>query len=157
MSRVFCLVVVWVAVVVTASPICAARISAERLRDCVLGGWVGQGVGVAYGDRYEFASNGRIIEGDLHPWEPERFASSLGQDDLYVELTFLRTLEDHGPDVTMEQAGRDFAATEYQLWHANKYGRDNVRKGIMPPLSGHPRFNLHADDIDETAVRPDRA
>jgi hypothetical protein len=34
------------------------------------------------------------------------------------------------------------------LWHANKAGRDNLRKGIAPPDSSHPQFNSHADDID---------
>jgi hypothetical protein len=34
------------------------------------------------------------------------------------------------------------------LWHANRAGRDNLRRGIAPPDSGHPQFNKHADDID---------
>ena len=29
-----------------------------------------------------------------------------------------------------------------------KAGRDNLRNGIAPPDSGHPKFNSHADDID---------
>ena len=41
-----------------------------------------------------------------------------------------------------------FANSGYRLWHANRAGRDNLRKGIAPPDSGHPRFNAHADDID---------
>jgi len=69
-------------------------------------------------------------------------------DDCYVEMTFLRTLEQHGWDVSIRQAGIDFANSGYPLWHANKAGRDNVRAGIAPPDSGHPRFNAHADDID---------
>ena len=35
-----------------------------------------------------------------------------------------------------------------QVWHANDAGLANIRKGILPPLSGNPRYNLHADDID---------
>jgi hypothetical protein len=35
-----------------------------------------------------------------------------------------------------------------QVWHANDAGLANIRKGILPPQSGSPRYNLHADDID---------
>ncbi len=89
-----------------------------------------------------------MLEGPLEPWRPERLADSLGQDDLYVDMTFVAALEAYGPDITYEQAGSAFAATLYPLWHANRTGRENVRRGIMPPLSGHPRNNPHADDID---------
>jgi hypothetical protein len=63
-------------------------------------------------------------------------------------MTWLMALEKYGLDVTFEQAGQAFAETEYGLAHANKYGRKNCRAGIMPPLSGHPDYNRHADDID---------
>ena len=36
----------------------------------------------------------------------------------------------------MQQAGLAFGRTEYQLWHANHDGREKIRRGIMPPLSG---------------------
>jgi len=63
-------------------------------------------------------------------------------------MTFLRTLELYGFDVSIRQAGIDFANSGYDLWHANRYGRENLRNGIAPPDSGHPKFNKHADDID---------
>ena len=34
-------------------------------------------------------------------------------------LTFLKTLEDYGLDVSIRQAGIDFANSQYRLWHAN--------------------------------------
>ena len=74
--------------------------------------------------------------------------NQFGQDDLYVEMTFLQTLERHGLNAPMRQAGIDFANSGYSLWHANRAGRDNLRNGIAPPDSGHPQFNKHADDID---------
>jgi hypothetical protein len=54
----------------------------------------------------------------------------------------------HGLGVSIRQAGIDFANSGYRLWHANRAGRDNLRRGIAPPDSGHPQFNKHADDID---------
>jgi len=70
------------------------------------------------------------------------------QDDIYVEMTFLRTLELYGMDVSIRQAGIDFANSGYRLWHANNAGRSLLRSGVAPPDSGHPQFNKHADDID---------
>ncbi len=80
-------------------------------------------------------------------WEPGRI-NQFEQDDLYVEMTFVRTLEVHGFGVSIRQAGIDFANSGYPLWHANLAGRNNLRAGIAPPDSGHPKFNSHADDID---------
>ena len=34
------------------------------------------------------------------------------------------------------------------LFHANRKARKDFWDGIMPPMSGHPKYNLHADDID---------
>jgi hypothetical protein len=111
-------------------------------------GWIGQMAGVGLGGPTEFKWRGEIIPEEKMPkWKPERI-NQFEQDDIYVEMTFLRTLELHGLDVSIRQAGIDFANSGYMLWHANKYGRDNVRKGIAPPDSGHPKFNAHADDID---------
>lgn len=111
-------------------------------------GWLGQMAGVGWGAPTEFRWNGQIIPAEAVPvWQPEMI-NQFGQDDLYVEMTFLRTLEQYSLDVSLRQAGIDFANSQYMLWHANKAGRDNLRAGIAPPWSGHPQFNSHADDID---------
>lgn len=123
-------------------------LSRERYLDKLRGAWAGQMIGVCYGAPYEFQSNGKPITEDLQPWTPERVEGAIDQDDLYVEMTFLQTLEKYGLGVTPEQAGRDFGDSQYELWHANRRGRDNIRAGIMPPMSGHPSVNSHADDID---------
>lgn len=111
-------------------------------------GWIGQMVGVGWGAPTEFTSTSEIIPEDKVPeWKP-RMVNQFGQDDLYVEMTFLRTLELHGIDASIRQAGIDFANSSYKLWHANRYGRENLRLGIAPPDSGHPKFTDHGDDID---------
>jgi hypothetical protein len=125
-----------------------ARLSPQTYTEKCTGSWAGQMVGVTYGEPYQFQSNGRPILTPLAKWQPERVEGALRQDDVYTELTFLAALEKHGLDVTAEQAGRLFADAPYPLWHANLYGRQNIRKGIMPPLSGAPPYNRHCDDID---------
>jgi len=124
------------------------RLSKETYLDKCKGAWAGQMIGVCYSAPYEFKYAGKIMEDPTEPWRPERIAGAMGQDDCYVEMTWLTALEKHGLDITYTQAGRAFADTKYGLAHANKYGRANCRKGIMPPLSGHPKYNRHADDID---------
>ncbi|MCA9425661.1 MAG: ADP-ribosylglycohydrolase family protein [Candidatus Omnitrophica bacterium] len=116
--------------------------------DKMKGAWIGQMAGVGWGAPTEFRFEGRIVPEDEMPeWTPET-VNQFEQDDLYVEMTFLRTLELHGLDASIRQAGIDFANSGYELWHANKQGRNNLRSGIAPPDSGHPQFNPHADDID---------
>jgi hypothetical protein len=111
-------------------------------------GWIGQMVGVGWGGPTEFRYKGTIIpEANMPSWKPQ-LVNQFKQDDIYVEMTFLRTLELHGLEVSIRQAGIDFANSGYNLWHANRAGRSNLRKGIAPPDSGHPKFNSHADDID---------
>jgi hypothetical protein len=120
----------------------------SEYRQKMMAGWIGQMVGVGWGGPTEFQFTNRIIPEDEVPeWKPE-MVNVWGQDDLYVEMTFLRSLEEHGLDVSMRQAGIDFANSKYDLWHANKAGRDNLRNGIAPPDSSHPQFSSHADDID---------
>ena len=124
------------------------RLAVEEYVDKMKAGWVGQMAGVGWGGPTEFRFRGRIIPEDKMPkWKPE-LVNQFGQDDIYVEMTFMRSLELYGFDVSIRQAGIDFANSGYALWHANRYGRDNLRSGIAPPDSGHPKFNKHADDID---------
>jgi hypothetical protein len=116
--------------------------------DKMKAGWIGQMAGVGWGGPTEFKYKGEIIPEDKMPeWKPEKI-NQFQQDDIYVEMTFMRTLELYGLDCSIRQAGIDFANSGYRLWHANRYGRENLRKGIAPPDSGHPEFNAHADDID---------
>jgi hypothetical protein len=123
-------------------------ITVEDYVDKMKAGWVGQMAGVGWGGPTEFKYKGKIIPEDKMPqWKPE-LINQFRQDDIYVEMTFLRTLELYGFDCSIRQAGIDFANSGYRLWHANRNGRDNLRKGIAPPDSGHPEFNKHADDID---------
>ena len=124
------------------------RISMEEYRSKMKAGWLGQMAGVGWGAPTEFRFNGMIIPEDKVPaWDPQMINQQY-QDDIYVEMTFLKTLEDHGFDVSIRQAGIDFANSKYMLWHANFHGRENLRMSIAPPYSGHPEYNSHADDID---------
>ncbi len=125
------------------------RLSVAEYRDKMKAGWVGQMVGVAWGAPTEFRFRDRIMPAEAVPrWNPSMINDAFQQDDLYVEMTFLRTLEQYGLDVSIRQAGIDFANTQYPLWCANRAGRNNLRRGIAPPDSSHPKWNRCPNDID---------
>ena len=124
------------------------RIPLADLRDKIAGGWAGQMIAVSFGAPTEFRTLAAINEGKLPEWTPSRVSNSLNQDDLYVDMTFAKVLDDKGLDATTEDFGNMFRDSNYRLWHANLAARRNLRRGLPPSLSGHPKYNAHADDID---------
>ncbi len=135
----------------SAQPATSRRLSRTTLEDKIRGGWAGQMIGVSYGAPTEFRSNGKIIEGNLNKyldWSPERLKNAIDQDDLYVEMTFAEVMDKVGLEATTEQYGEMFRNSMYELWHANAGARRNLNRGIKAPMSGHPKYNIHANDID---------
>ncbi len=122
-------------------------VSADDLRDRIAGGWAGKMIGVSYGAPTEFRAQAKTYE-DALAWEPGRVKNSIGQDDIYVQLSFMMTMDAHGIDAPAAKFAESFATAGYPLWHANAQARKNFFDGIMPPLSGSPEYNSHADDID---------
>lgn len=125
------------------------KLSLETLRDKIRGGWAGQMIGVSYGAPTEFRWREQIIPEDKLPvWKPEMVSNSINQDDLYVEMTFAKVLDEKGLDATTEDFGAMFRESKYALWHANLAARRALRRGVPASLSGTPRYNVHANDID---------
>ena len=121
--------------------------SRQTLTDKIRGGWAGQMIGVSYGAPTEFKSNAKIGDWDLK-WSDDMLSNTLGQDDLYVEMTFAKVMDDLGLNATCEQYGEAFKTSQYHLWHANAGARRALGQGIKAPGSGHPKYNFHANDID---------
>ena len=124
-------------------------ISLSDLRDKIEGGWAGQMIGVSYGAPTEFRHLNAIAPEDKIPaWHADRVNNSLTQDDLYVDMTFARVLDDKGLDATSEDFGAAFRDAKYSLWHANLAARRALKRGVPATLSGTPKYNVHANDID---------
>ncbi len=104
-------------------------------------------IGVSYGAPTEFRAQAKILEGELK-WAPDRVANAIHQDDLYVEMTFAAVMDQVGLHATSEQYGEAFKNSKYGLWHANAAGRRMLNLGVKAPWSGHPKYNMHANDID---------
>lgn len=122
-------------------------ISTEVLKDKIAGGWAGKMLGVSYGGPTEFDAHGFILE-DSIKWKPSDVNFSLQEDDIYVQLTFMMTMDQFGIDAPAKKFQELFAKSGYKLWHANVQARKNYYDSIFPPQSGSPEFNSHADDID---------
>lgn len=123
-------------------------ISIDELRDKIEGGWAGQMIGVSFGAPTEFRYREQIIEDALPEWKPERISNALNQDDLYVDMTFAKVLDDKGVNATTEDFGAMFKDAQYALWHANLAARRALKRGVPASLTGTPKYNAHANDID---------
>jgi hypothetical protein len=122
-------------------------ISEDVLRDKIAGGWAGKMIGVTYGAPTEFRAQAKIYN-DSIKWKPSDVKGSMWQDDIYVQLTFMMTMDKYGIDAPSKKFQEMFAKAGYHLWHANVQARKNYYDSIFAPLSGVPENNYHADDID---------
>ncbi len=133
------------------------KMSRAVLQDKIKGGWLGKTAGVCIGGPTEFKARGRMFTSPLNLYP--RLDAGFSQDDIYVQITFVEVMDKklNEPDgifaATLVDYGEAFRKSAYKLWHANKTGRDNLRKGIKPPQSGMwagpgKRFNKCANDID---------
>ncbi|HPG38065.1 MAG TPA: ADP-ribosylglycohydrolase family protein [bacterium] len=122
-------------------------ISVTELQDKIAGGWAGKMFGVSYGAPTEFRAMGEMYTDSL-TWEPNRVTNSLQQDDLYVQMSFMMTMDKYGINAPADKLAESFANAGYMLWCANVQARKNFFDGIMPPLSGSPKYSLWADAID---------
>lgn len=124
------------------------RLPVKEYRDKMKAGWIGQIFGVSWGAPTEGRYQKVMPAEKMPPFSEDLINDAFGQDDLYVEMTFLRSMEEYGYDVSIRQAGIDFANSRYALWVANAAGRGNLRNGIAPPDSSHPKFHNCAGAID---------
>jgi hypothetical protein len=119
----------------------------SELKDKIAGGWAGKMIGVSFGAPTEFRARGTTYDEKL-TWEPGRVNNSISQDDMYVQMSFMMVMDKYGMDAPAEKFAEFFANAGYQLACANVQARKNIFDGIMPPLSGNPKYSMWADAID---------
>lgn len=122
-------------------------ISKATLLDKIKGGWAGKMIGVTYGAPIEFRAQ-YVTYDDSINWTPKDIRGSMWQDDIYVQLTFMMTMDQFGINAPAKKYQEMFAKAGYMLWHANVQARKNYYDSIFPPASGSPEFSDHSDDID---------
>ncbi len=130
------------------------KMTKKELLNKVKGGWAGQVIGVTFGGPTEFRYLQKIIPDSVKlRWDNDlvkHFYDTFPglYDDIYMDLTFVDVFEKEGLDAPASSHAKAFAHADYMLWHANQAARYNILNGIMPPESGHWKYNMHADDID---------
>jgi hypothetical protein len=122
-------------------------ISKTVLLDKIKGGWAGKMIGVTYGAPIEFRAQFTTYDDSIN-WTPKDIRGSMWQDDIYVQLTFMMTMDQFGINAPAKKYQEMFAKAGYMLWHANVQARKNYFDSIFPPASGSPEFSDHSDDID---------
>tara|TARA_B100000700_G_C15051126_1_gene860357 strand:- start:2661 stop:4214 length:1554 start_codon:yes stop_codon:yes gene_type:complete len=124
------------------------KITKEELKDKILGGWTGKSYGAMMGEPMEFHAQGAVYRGslDIQPEAPKTWLHK--EDDLYTNMAFLEIMRDKGLSASQDDFSNIFRKSKFMLWHANGQARQNLLEGIKPGLSGHPKYNPHADDID---------
>lgn len=104
-----------------------------KFRDKVLGCWYGKAIGGTLGAPFETSRQ----MNDVKFYPPEINGNPLPNDDLDLQLVWLSAVERHGVRGINERVlGRYWDSHITGPW--NEYGvcRNNIRMGIMPPLSG---------------------
>jgi len=121
------------------------RLSVAEYRDKMKAGWVGQMAGVAWGYPIEFRYYGRAVPESMVPrWKPNMVNGGFTQDDLYLDIGYLRSIDKHGLTITSRQAAIDRAGYDFEFARGS---RSAFVSGLAPPDSGHPKFRNHADGL----------
>jgi hypothetical protein len=129
-------------------------LSKKLLKDKIKGAWAAQTIGVTFGVPAEFEYNTTMIQDNQKlEWNDSSLLVEYLErpgtfDDIYMDLTFMKVIEEEGIDAPAQSFAESFANADYKLWFANQTARYNIQNGIMPPESGHWLNNPCADDID---------
>jgi hypothetical protein len=129
-------------------------LSKELLKDKIKGAWAAQTIGVTFGLPAEFEYNTTMIQDNQAlAWNDSlmvvEFRDRPGTyDDIYMDLSFMKVIEEEGIDAPAQSFAESFAHADYKLWFANQTARYNILNGLTPPQSGHWLNNPCADDID---------
>lgn len=124
-------------------------ISKAELNNKIKGAWAGKMIGVVKGIGMEFQAGGHHLRRFSIMWYPRMIKRALLEDDIYGQLGFMDTMvKNQGLKTPVAKLAEEFANAEFNLCHANLQARKNFLDGIMPPLSGAPAYNMHANDID---------
>jgi ADP-ribosylglycohydrolase len=108
------------------------HINKDTFYDKVYGCWIGKSIGGTLGTPFE-GKRELLNVTDFHsaPGKP------LPNDDLDLQLVWLRAIEDYGPlGVTEQVLGEYWINFIPPHWNEYGIGKSNMKAGLVPPLSG---------------------
>ncbi|MDX2197055.1 MAG: ADP-ribosylglycohydrolase family protein [Cytophagales bacterium] len=123
-------------------------LSKSDILDKIKGGWAGQTIGVCFGQPTEFSYYGLMQDHVKLKFDSASAVDYFNNDDIYVDVIYADVIERLGLEAPADSFATALAYSKVGLAHANQACRYNVKRGIMPPQSGHWKNNPHADDLD---------
>ncbi len=104
----------------------------DVLKDKIAGGWAGKMIGVTYGAPTEFRAQGKIYS-DSIKWKPSDIRGSMWQDDIYVQLTFLMSMDKYGIDAPAKKYQEMFAKAGYPAVACKHAGKEELLRQHLCP------------------------
>ncbi|MFW6437986.1 MAG: ADP-ribosylglycohydrolase family protein [Armatimonadota bacterium] len=109
----------------------AIRLNRDEMFDRVMGCWLGKSIGGTLGMPLE----GKKGLFDLTYYDPVP-EGAIFNDDLDIQLVWLRALQQLGPDLTTHDLGDYWLGHVIYPWDEYGHSAFNLRKGLAPPVAG---------------------
>lgn len=121
----------------------------EKIHESILGCWIGKNCGGTLGAPLEIAY-GKPEPFDVK-WYPKIQEGGLPNDDLEIQLIWLKILEEVGLDFTEHDLARYWL--NHVFYNPDEYGmhKRNLALGLRPPISGY--YNNHFRDCMGCPIR----
>ena len=108
------------------------KLSFADYKDKVRACWLGKNIGGTLGTPFEGKRGVFDVKGYTH----DISKGALPNDDLDLQLVFLRAAEEYGTKVTSAQLGEYWMNQIVAHWSEYGTGKSNMRIGLIPPISG---------------------
>lgn len=109
-----------------------AVLNEAEFRDKVYACWLGKNIGGTLGMPFE----GRTQPQDLTFYTSVKAGAPAANDDLDLQLLWLKAMQDHDAQVDCRILGEYWLKHVPVDWNEYGVGKRNMRRGILPPLSG---------------------
>ena len=113
------------------------KMSMSDYQDRVQGVWVAQMAAAIMGFRFEHHTASVEWVDQL----PKPMTSAPVDDDWYYEMAAIRAFEKYGIHMSIQQLGQQWKDNACGSWGSSEQARLLLDKGIVPPATGHPRYN----------------
>ena len=122
-------------------------LTAKQYKDKVRGCWMGKNIGGTLGAPFECKRG--VIDLDFYTQSMENGAAP--NDDLDLQIVWLAAAEKYGRNVNAAVLGEYWLTYIVANWSEYGAGKNNLRKGILPPFSG--LYNNHNKDSNGAWIR----
>ncbi|WP_127586516.1 ADP-ribosylglycohydrolase family protein [Paenibacillus koleovorans] len=109
------------------------KLTLQQYKEKVLGCWTGKNIGGTLGAPFE-CKRGVF---DVWFYTQDTKGEPLPNDDLDLQLVWLNAVEAHGRNVNATILGEYWLSFITPNWGEYGAGKNNMRAGLVPPLSGH--------------------